>query len=63
MDSEEISFGRFRLDLGRRELWRNEAPVRLHGRALDILCALAAAKGGVVGKDALLARLWPDRIV
>jgi len=37
--------------------------VRLHGRALDILCALAAAKGGVVGKDELMARLWPGRIV
>ena len=63
MGSEEISFGRFRLDLGRRELWRDEAPVRLHRRALDILCALAAAKGDVVGKDELLAQLWPGRIV
>jgi DNA-binding winged helix-turn-helix (wHTH) protein len=63
MDSEEISFGRFRLRPGRRELLRDEVPVRLHRRSLDILCALAAAKGAIVGKDELMARLWPGRIV
>src|SRR6516162_11054225 len=63
MDTGPISFGRFRLDLGQRELRRNGEPVRLHGRALDILCALAAAKGEVVGKDELMNRLWPGRIV
>jgi adenylate cyclase len=63
MDSREISFGRFRLDLGRRELLRDGEPVRLHGRALDVLCALAEAKGEIVGKNELMARLWPGRIV
>ncbi|HEV2097711.1 MAG TPA: winged helix-turn-helix domain-containing tetratricopeptide repeat protein [Stellaceae bacterium] len=63
MDNEEISFGRFRLHPGRRELLRDEVPVRLHRRALDILCALAAANGAIVAKDELMARLWPDRIV
>jgi DNA-binding winged helix-turn-helix (wHTH) protein len=63
MENEEISFGRFRLHLGRRELRRDEVLVRLHRRALDILCALAAAKGEVVRKDELMARLWPGRIV
>jgi DNA-binding winged helix-turn-helix (wHTH) protein len=63
MDSEEISFGRFRLDLGRRELLRDGKPVRLPGRAHDLLCVLASAKGEVVGKDDLMARLWPGRIV
>ena len=63
MDWESISFGRFRLDLGRGELLRDGEPVQLHSRALDILCALAAAKGQVVSKDDLMARLWPGRIV
>ena len=63
MDSREISFGRFRLDLGRRELLRDGQPVRLHRRALGILCALAEAKGEIVGKDELMARLWPGRVV
>jgi TolB-like protein len=63
MHSDEITFGRFRLDLRRRELSREGAPVRLHPRAIDIVCELAVAKGEVVSKDALMSRLWPGRIV
>jgi adenylate cyclase len=63
MKNEEISFGPFRLDLGRPELWRDGQPVRVHRRALGILCALAEAKGEIVSKDELMARLWPGRIV
>src|SRR5215472_5161308 len=63
MEDEVVSFGRFRLDLRRPELQRDGQPVRIHQRALGILCALAEAKGGIVSKDELLARLWPDRIV
>src|SRR5215472_15060835 len=63
MENKEISFGPFRLDLKRLELRRDDQPVRIHRRALGILCALAEAKGEIVGKDALMARLWPDRIV
>ena len=63
MENEEISFGPFWLDLRRPELRRDGQPVRIHRRALGILCALAEAKGEIVGKDALLALLWPGRIV
>jgi TolB-like protein len=63
MGSEEISFGQFRLDLGRRELRRDGEPVPIHRRALGILCALAEAKGEIVSRDELMARLWPGRIV
>ena len=63
MENEEISFGRFRLDLRRPELRRDGQPVRIHRRALGILCALAEAKGEIVSKDELMARLWPGRIV
>jgi len=63
MENEEISFGPFRLDLRRPELRRDGEPVRIHRRALGILCALAEAKGGIVGKDELMTRLWPGRIV
>ena len=54
----EISFGRFRLHLSRRELRRDDAPVRLGGRALDILCELASVGGAIVTKDELMARVW-----
>ena len=59
----EIRFGRFRLDLHEPRLLREDQPVRLPGRALDILCALAAAGGKVVSKDELIQRLWPGRAV
>jgi adenylate cyclase len=63
MENEEISFGRFRLDLRRPELRRDGQPVRIHRRALGILCTLAEAKGEIVSKDELMARLWPGRII
>ena len=62
MDTEPIGFARFRLDLGLRELRRDGEPVLLRAQALDIRCALAAAKGEVVGKGDSMA-LWPGRIV
>jgi len=59
----EISFGRFRLDLARRELRRDERLVRLGSRALHILCVLAAAGGKVVTKDELMERVWAGVVV
>jgi TolB-like protein/class 3 adenylate cyclase/predicted ATPase len=59
----EISFGRFRLDLARRELRRDETPVRLGSRALHILCVLASAEGKVVSKDELMAQVWGGVVV
>jgi DNA-binding winged helix-turn-helix (wHTH) protein len=59
----EIGFGRFRLDLARRELWRDERLVRLGSRALDILCVLASAGGKVVSKDELMERVWTGVVV
>src|SRR5215472_9481593 len=63
MENKEISFGRFRPDVGRCELLRDGEPLKLHGRALGILRVLAEAKGEIVSKDELLARLWPGRTV
>ena len=63
MENEEISFGPFRLDLRRPELRRGDQPVRIYRRPLAILCALAEAKGEIVSKHELMARLWPGRVV
>ena len=63
MEGDGVTFGRFRLDLGRRELTRDGAPVQLGARALDILRVLALAKGEVVSKDELMARVWPGLVV
>jgi predicted ATPase/DNA-binding winged helix-turn-helix (wHTH) protein len=58
-----VAFGRFRVLPHRRELLADGRPIRLGGRAFDVLMALIEARGAVVGKDALMARVWPGRIV
>src|SRR5208337_1711471 len=45
------------------ELLADGRPVKLGGRAFDVLMALIEANGAVVSKNALMARVWPDRIV
>jgi predicted ATPase/DNA-binding winged helix-turn-helix (wHTH) protein len=47
----------------RRELLADGRPVKLGGRAFDVLVALIETHGAVVSKNALMARVWPDRIV
>jgi TolB-like protein len=59
----EISFGRFRLDLARRELRRDQTLVRLGSRALDILCVLGSAGGKLVSKNELMERVWAGVVV
>src|SRR4030081_1451997 len=58
-----IEFGRFRVLARRREFLIEGRPVELGGRAFDVLMALIEASGAVVGKDALMHCVWPDRIV
>jgi DNA-binding winged helix-turn-helix (wHTH) protein len=58
-----VTFGRFRVLPHRRELLVDGRPIKLGGRAFDVLMALIEARGAVVAKDALMARVWPDRIV
>src|ERR1700761_3367799 len=58
-----IAFGRFQVLPDRRELWADGRPIKLGGRAFDVLLALIEAPGTVVSKSALKARVWPGRIV
>jgi TolB-like protein/Tfp pilus assembly protein PilF len=60
---DEVRFGDFRLDFGRRELTKAGQSVRLGSRAFEILCVLASARGNVVTKDQLLERVWPGVVV
>jgi pimeloyl-ACP methyl ester carboxylesterase/DNA-binding winged helix-turn-helix (wHTH) protein len=57
--SEKFGFGPFLLDCERRELSRDGIRVPLGGRAMEILCELASARGDVVSKDRLFERVWP----
>jgi adenylate cyclase len=61
--TDEIHFGRFCLDLAQGGLLRDGKPVPLGNRALEILVVLASAKGEIVTKDELMARVWPGRVV
>jgi predicted ATPase/DNA-binding winged helix-turn-helix (wHTH) protein len=63
MDEPAISFGPFRLIEARRLLLEGDKPVRLGGRAFDILAALVDHAGEVVTKEALMARVWPQTFV
>jgi predicted ATPase/DNA-binding winged helix-turn-helix (wHTH) protein len=58
-----VGFGRFRVLPHRREMMTDGQPIKLGGRAFDILTALIEARGAVVTKVALMERVWPGRIV
>jgi DNA-binding winged helix-turn-helix (wHTH) protein len=58
-----IEFGRFSVLPHRRELLAEGRPVELGGRAFDVLMVLIEASGALVGKDALMNCVWPERIV
>jgi predicted ATPase/DNA-binding winged helix-turn-helix (wHTH) protein len=59
----ELTFGRFRVLPERREVLADGWPIKLGGRAFDVLMALIEARGAVVSKEALMARVWPGRII
>jgi predicted ATPase/DNA-binding winged helix-turn-helix (wHTH) protein len=58
-----IAFGRFLLLPHRRELLADGQATGLGARAFDVLMALIEARGRIVGKDALAARVWPGQII
>ena len=58
-----LEFGRFKVVPHRRELLVEGKAIALGGRAFDTLMALIDAGGSVIDKDALMRRVWPDRIV
>ncbi|KIQ34295.1 transcriptional regulator [Variovorax paradoxus] len=56
-------FGAFALWEGEQRLERDGQPLRLGSRALGLLVALVGRAGEVIGKDELLAAVWPDVVV
>lgn len=61
--SQSYAFGPFRLLPERRLLLRDGAPVRIGGRAFDMLTVLVRRSGEVVGKRELMALVWPTLFV
>jgi predicted ATPase/DNA-binding winged helix-turn-helix (wHTH) protein len=63
MSRHAISFGPFLLLVEERLLLEGDRPVRLGSRAFDILVFLIERAGEVVGKEELIARVWPQTFV
>lgn len=63
MAQDALTFGPFQLVPGERLLLQDGKPLRLGSRALDILLALAARAGETVGKETLVAQVWPGTFV
>ena len=58
-----FAFGPFHLLARQRLVLNGGRPLRLGGRALDVLVALVERAGELVSKDELMARVWPDTFV
>ncbi|WP_431266251.1 winged helix-turn-helix domain-containing protein [Roseateles chitinivorans] len=58
-----FSFGPFTLLPERQLLLKEGTPLRVGGRALDLLTALVERPGETVSKRALMARAWPNTVV
>jgi len=58
-----FSFGPFQLFPSQRLLLEGNSRVQLGSRAFDILTILVERAGEVVGKDELIARVWPNLFV
>ena len=63
MNGRAISFGPFSLLAEERLLLEGHRPVRLGSRSFDILVFLIERAGEVVGKEELIARVWPQTFV
>jgi predicted ATPase/DNA-binding winged helix-turn-helix (wHTH) protein len=58
-----FAFGPFELIPGRRLLLKDGKPVRIGGRAFDILTVLVRHQGNVVSKRQVMAHAWPGAVV
>src|ERR1700733_3580038 len=57
---DRVAFGPFVLCPRKRQLAREGVPVRVGGRALDILLALVERAGQIVSHRDLMERVWPN---
>lgn len=58
-----LHFGPFAFHVNQRLVLEGDQPLRLGGRALDILQVLVEHAGSVVSKDELIAQVWPRTVV
>ncbi|MDD2104152.1 response regulator [Pseudomonas putida] len=58
-----IRLGQATISLERREAFLDGRPLRVGGRAFEILSVLLQADGRIVSKDELITQVWPDTVV
>lgn len=58
-----LRFGPYAFHPGQRLILEGDRPLRMGGRALDILQVLLKRAGNVVSKDELIAQVWPTSVV
>lgn len=63
LNRQIYSFDNFQLDTGNRQLRRDDKPLSLPAKALDLLLALVENKGRLMEKDELFTSVWQDQIV
>lgn len=64
LNSEAVlRFGSYAFYPSQRLILDGDRPLRMGGRALDILQVLVERAGTVVSKDLLIARVWPTSVV
>jgi TolB-like protein/DNA-binding winged helix-turn-helix (wHTH) protein/Tfp pilus assembly protein PilF len=56
-------FGEFELDLDAQRLCLRGEPVRLERRPLDLLVLLVSRHGCLVGREEIIAALWPAKVI
>ena len=59
----QLAFGPYRLDAASQRLWRDAELVPLTRKAFGVLQCLIERRGGLVAKEEILARVWPDTVV
>ncbi|MGZ0714787.1 ATP-binding protein [Pseudomonas palleroniana] len=60
---QAVHFGPYRVYPGQRLVLEADQPLRLSRRAMDILLILLEHAGGLVSKQQLIARVWPNSVV
>ena len=58
-----LSFGKYEIDLARRELRCAKSPVHVEPQVFDLLAYLMHNRDRVVSKDDLIASVWGGRTV
>ena len=58
-----IRLGQATISLERREAFLDGRPLRMGGRAFELLSVLMQADGRIVSKDELINQVWPDIVV